>query len=163
MLFSSLCLCRFIDFWSTSLSNSGFCRAIDRSTRWCVCVLVYTYFTWYECPSRNFFQVTIFSLLVSCLWIRNQHFPKINTPTHRTASKITWRIMHISANLSTERIRLILTLIWSMNADWNSFLWPGLIKVRWCVGLESMLFIMVLRVDWIYLLNLFHWTVVVVE
>ena len=65
MVFSSLCLCRFIDFWSTSLSNSGFCRAIDRSARWCVCVLDYTYFTWYECPSRNFFHVAIFSLLAS--------------------------------------------------------------------------------------------------
>jgi hypothetical protein len=26
----------------------------------CVCVLDYTYFTWYECPSRNFFHVAIF-------------------------------------------------------------------------------------------------------
>jgi hypothetical protein len=67
MLFSSLCLCRFIDFWSTSLSNSGFCRAIDRSARWCVCVLDYTYFTWYECPSRNFFFRSQFFSLLACV------------------------------------------------------------------------------------------------
>ncbi len=56
MLFSSLCLCRFIDFWSTSLSNSGFCRAIDRSARWCVCVQDYTYFTWYVVSQSQFFS-----------------------------------------------------------------------------------------------------------
>ena len=70
MLFSSLRLCRFIDFWSKSFSKVASIGHRSERARWCVCFQDYTYFTWYVVSqSQFFFQVAIFfttSLLHHC-------------------------------------------------------------------------------------------------
>ncbi len=64
MLFSSLRLCRFIDFWSTSLLNSGFCRpSIGARPMVCVCSRLHVFYVVCNVPVAIFFRSQFFSLL----------------------------------------------------------------------------------------------------